>query len=111
MNCVIAFFPFRFIAMALGASTRLGADGLSKPAAALFVGVCMQQMHWARGMTDGFHHNFPTGRARIGSLTPIEIALYVGLPGLYPLPTLLVILLKRCWGHVPSMYPLAACSL
>lgn len=106
MNCVIAFFPFRFLAMALARASGLGERALSTPSAVAFGCVCAQQMHWALGQTDLYHEAFPTGRARskAGSLDAVQIALYLGLPGLYPLPTLLVMRLKRTWGHVPAIF-------
>ena len=39
-------------------------------------------------MTPLYHQAFPTGHSRFLTLTPVEIMLYVGLPGLYPLPVL-----------------------
>ena len=52
----------------------------------------------------------PTSRARnlAGSVTPTEIALYVGLPGLYCAPTLALMSSMRTWGHAPA---LVACLL
>ena len=60
--------------------------------------------------TERFRYAFPTSRARnlAGSVTPTEIALYVGLPGLYCAPTLALMSSMRTWGHAPA---LVACLL
>ena len=46
-------------------------------------------------MTPLYHQAFPTGHSRFLTLTPVEIMLYVGLPGLYPLPVL--------WRMAPTL--------
>ena len=61
-------------------------------------------MHDATSQTDRYHEAFPTGRARYLSLQPVEIMLYIGLPGLYPLPFLLRMAQRRTWGCVPAMF-------
>ena len=57
-----------------------------------------------------YHQAFPTGRARAMSLTPLDILLYIGLPGLYPLPLLPLATMRKSWGCVPAMF-LAALAL
>ena len=51
---------------------------------------------------------FPTGRAR-SDLSLSEVATILAFPALYPLPSWLVVGLRRHWGHTPSM--LLAASL
>ena len=46
-------------------------------------------------MTPLYHQAFPTGHSRFLTLTPVEIMLYIGLPGLYPLPVL--------WRMAPTL--------
>ena len=46
-------------------------------------------------MTPLYHQAFPTGHSRFLTLTPLEIMLYIGIPGLYPLPVL--------WRMAPTL--------
>jgi len=104
MNAVIAFYPYRFtvsslIALAVGDERRLG-----NAAAAGYVAITFALMQDATAQTDRYHEAFPTGRARYLSLHPAEIMLYIGLPGLYPVPFLVRMAQRQTWGCVPAMF-------
>ena len=68
-----------------------------------YLAVIGSQLTWASQMTDLYHSAFPTGHTRYLTLKPVEILLYVGLPGLYPLPALVRMALRRSWGYVPAL--------
>ena len=106
MNCVIAFYPYRFVASSLvaklhGAGARRRRHTLA--VAGGFVAIVASQLVWASGQTDQFHEAFPTGHSRFLSLRPVEITIYIGAPGLYPLPALLRMAQRRTWGCVPAL--------
>ena len=107
MNAVIAFFPFRF-----GASALLAVAGSNDARGSLAVGIvyvalaaALLSSSYAR--TDEFHSGFPTGRARAAvtprTISALEISLYCGLPGLYPLPALILMAWRRHWGCMPAI--------
>ena len=104
MNSVIAFFPLRFgggsLALALGLREGRAFDAAL---AAAFAALVLSQLAWASGMTPLYHRAFPTGHSRYLTLQPVEIMLYIGLPGLYPLPALVRMWLSRTWGCVPAL--------
>lgn len=104
MNCVIAFFPFRFLASSfihLWGSTEREASRKTAFAYGLLCFVLFFDMY---RQTEFYRHGFPTGKQRAAAGLPaIEVALYIGAPGLYPLPTFLLMTLRRKWGHIPAM--------
>ena len=82
-----------------------------------YAALVASQFAWASEMTGQFHQAFPTGHSRFLTLQPVEIMLYVGLPGLYPLPVLWRMAQLRSWGCVPAMalcvvaLPLGFCAV
>ena len=104
MNCVIAFFPYRFlvaVAARLFGSSEADVSGVG---AAGYAGVCALLFFDMVRRTETFAAGFPTGVARASNgLSAVDTALYIGLPGLYPVPTLLLMANRRKWGHTPSM--------
>ena len=128
MNSVIAFFPLRFgFASAVHAMhdalRRRGALRLPETravtAAALwfYAAFVAFQFAWASEMTGLYHQAFPTGHSRFLTLKPVEIMIYIGLPGLYPLPVLWRMAQLRSWGCVPAIalsvvaLPLGFCAV
>ena len=104
MNCVIAFFPFRFLFSSAAHLINGSDEGASGVAAAGYVAVCAFLFSDMVVKTETFRNGFPTGVARAANgLSALETALYIGLPGLYPLPTLLLMGQRGSWGHVPAM--------
>ena len=104
MNCVIAFFPYRFLFSSAAHLIGVSDLGASGAAAAGYVAVCAVLFFDMVAKTDTFRNGFPTGVARAANgLSALETALYIGLPGLYPLPTLLRMGQRGSWGHLPSM--------
>ena len=104
MNCVIAFFPYRFlvsIAAHLGGTTE---HKVSFLAALGYVAICAAFIADMYPRTDAYRQAFPTGRLRASAsdVSAVEAALYIGLPGLYPLPTLALMGLRRSWGCWPA---------
>lgn len=103
MNCVIAYFPYRFVA----SSAVVAAGGsAARSSAAITVGfwaLVASQAVWASAQTPLFREAFPTGHSRILSLQPLEILIYVGAPGLYPLPFLARMAQRRTWGCLPAL--------
>ena len=137
MNSVILFFPYRFgtafaahawsatlrksRALALRTGEKLrklntedaSADYeqlFSLPAAAIYAALCAAIFFDSVRHTERFAGAFPTGHSRsaAGTMTSSDIALYVGGPGLYPVPPLALMAAKRRWGHSPAM---VMCSL
>ncbi len=104
MNCTIAFFPLRSAAMALASLAKTTDRAASAPAAVAYLAVCAALVRSALANAPLYHEAFPTGRARLASssLTAAEVAAYIGLPGLYPLPSLAVSALRRSWGSAPA---------
>lgn len=103
MNCVMAYFPYRFIAASLIVASGKNEAQFSLAIALGFWAIVGQQALWAADQTPQFHGAFPTGYSRLLSVTHVEIALYVGLPGLYPLPVLARMAQRKTWGCVPAL--------
>lgn len=103
MNCVIAFFPYRFIAASAVAAAGGRVAHYSTPICLGFWAILASQAAWAADQTDQFHAAFPTGHSRMLTLQPIEILLYLSSPGLYPLPFLARMAQRRTWGCVPAL--------
>ena len=85
---------------ALHVPTRRGAAQVAAGYVAVTVAICRGDI----AHTELFHEAFPTGRARGMSLTPLDIMLYIGLPGLYPLPLLPTMAMRKTWGCVPAIF-------
>lgn len=104
MNCVIAFFPYRYFVSLAAGLIGIQETRISGLAAAGYAAVCAAAFYDMYSKTDDFLQAFPTGKARAEhSLTALDTALYIGVPGLYPVPTLGLMALRKSWGHVPSM--------
>ena len=103
MNCVIVFFPLRFGAMALASLTCRTDRALSVVAAAVYPALCAALLRGALELTPLYHEAFPTGSAR-SDLTVGEVAAIVAFPALYPLPSWLVVALRRRWGSNGAMW-------
>jgi len=105
MNCVIAFFPYRFIFSACASAAGISDRAASGAAAAGYLAISVALFADMFRKTELYHESFPTGRLRsVKTLTPIETMMYIGAPGLYPLPTLGLMAIRRSWGYLPSMY-------
>jgi hypothetical protein len=104
MNCVIAFYPYRFSAAAALHHFGRSEAKWSVAVAVGYAAVACALLRDALSMTDLYHEAFPTGRARYLSLRPFEVMLYIGLPGLYPVPILCRMAQRRSWGCVPAMF-------
>ena len=118
MNSVIAFFPLRFGFASVVHALRLPETRAVTAAASWFyLALVASQFAWASEMTGLYHQAFPTGHSRFLTLKPVEIMLYVGLPGLYPLPVLWRMAQLRSWGCVPAIalcvlaLPLGFCAV
>ena len=104
MNSVIAFFPLRFgFASAVHALRLPETRAVTVAAFWFYAALVASQFAWASEMTGQYHQAFPTGHSRFLTLQPVEIMLYVGLPGLYPLPVLWRMAQLRSWGCVPAI--------
>ena len=104
MSSVIAFFPYRFIASSainvLGWSERK----LSVPVALGYISITLAICISEIGKTPLYHESFPTGRARSMSLKPLDIMCYIGMPGLYPMPLVPLMAMRKSWGCVPAIF-------
>lgn len=104
MNCVIAYFPFRFLFSSVANLLGVSDADASGAAAVGYVALCAGLLYDMISKTTTFRHGFPTGVARAANgLSALETALYIGLPGLYPVPTLLLMAQRGSWGHIPAM--------
>ena len=104
MNCVIAFFPYRFICSIIAELCGATDRSASKKAAVGYALLCALLFGDMYRQTEFYINGFPTGKARAAvGLGAIETALYIGLPGLYPVPTFCLMSLRRKWGYVPAM--------
>ena len=78
----IAFFPYRFLVASainlLGWSERRMGTRVALGYVAIVALICASELPKGRL----YHEAFPTGRARYASLQPLDIMLYIGLPGL-----------------------------
>ena len=104
MSSVIAFFPYRFLTSSAINALGWSETKLSVPTAVGYVAVATSIFCSEVAKTTLYHQAFPTGRARAKSLQPLDILLYIGLPGLYPLPLLPLMAMRKSWGCVPAIF-------
>jgi len=104
MGSVIAFFPYRFLAASLINALGWDESSLSKAVAVGYIALSIGIVSTDYAKTDLYHQAFPTGRARAKSLSGLDILSYIGLPGLYPLPSLPLMAMRKHWGCLPAIF-------
>lgn len=104
MSSVIAFFPYRFLTLSAINVLGLSEHNWSLVSAGGYLAITGFILYGEISKTPLYHEAFPTGRARGMSLQPLDVLLYVGLPGLYPLPLLPLMAMRKSWGCVPAVF-------
>lgn len=107
MNNTILFFPYRFTVMlVVKLVPSLTHAKASLPSAALYLAIFLSIFVENISHTDQTADAFPTGysRGKSGSISSVEIALYIAAPAFYPLPPLALMVASKDWGHKAAIF-------